>query len=792
MGISIAQSSNKIENLAVNEICEQLNSPNAKLIMFFASSRYALGRLNKYFTQKFPEATVVGCTTAGEIISGAMLKKSIVAMSFDESIIENAKGEFVNNLSEGINVEPAFESFHNHFKVNPFEMDIDKYIGIILVDGLRMKEENLMDEIGNNTNITFIGGSAGDDLNFKQTNVSLNGKELTDSAVLLLLKPAVPFSTIKTQSFEKLDKTFKATKVNEEQREVIEFNGKPALEEYAQSLGTTIDKAEDYFMTNPVGLVIGDDPKSVYVRSPQRTSNKNIVFYCNILKDMDVELLKSGDICSETKNEIKNKEEEFGDIAGIINFHCILRTLELERLGQCEKYAGIFKDIPTIGFSTYGEEYIGHINQTSTMIVFKDVKSKDETLKVSSSKNESFELAESEPKNIKIIEGGSKSMSTNFYMPRVNLMGMGCHRELGAEISKLGYKKAFVATNPGMIKRGSVEKILKVLEKINVEFVIWEGIIPNPTVASVEEGLNKLNEAGNCDFILSVGGGSYHDASKAIAILASNGGKIQDYEGANKLTENSFPHVAVNTTSGTASQITRFSVITDEERKIKMVIVDDRTTPAVSVDDPELMMTMSSSLTASTGMDALTHAVEAYVSTSATVLTDTLALKAIELIGKYLRRSVWNPNDVEAKDMMTWAEHIAGMAFNNGLLGYVHAIAHQLGGYYNLAHGVCNALLLPYICEFNSKAVPDRFKEVAKALGEFVDEDSDTVAAVKAVKAIRKLSSDIQIPKTLKELGVKEQDIPVLAKNALNDVCGLANPRRANIEDIIKILQKAY
>jgi alcohol dehydrogenase len=383
-------------------------------------------------------------------------------------------------------------------------------------------------------------------------------------------------------------------------------------------------------------------------------------------------------------------------------------------------------------------------------------------------------------------------MSNNFFMPRVNLMGMQSYREIGDEIKKLKFKKAFILTNKGLIERGTVGKVLAVLEEIGVEYCIWDGVVPNPTVASVNEGFEKLTSEKNCDFLLSIGGGSFHDTAKAIGILATNGGRIHDYEGANQLTENAFPHIAINTTSGTASQITRFAVITDEERKVKMVIVDDRITPVVSVDDPELMATMPRELTASTGMDALTHAVEAYVSTGATLLTDTLALKAIELISSYLRRAVWNPDDMEARDMMTWAEHIAGMAFNNGLLGYVHAIAHQLGGFYDLPHGVCNALLLPHVCEFNSKANPKKFRDIAKAMGENVNKLSDVDGAIKAIEAIKTLSLDIKIPQKLSELGVVNDDIPVLAKNTLNDVCGLANPRRANLFDIIDILQKAY
>jgi len=251
------------------------------------------------------------------------------------------------------------------------------------------------------------------------------------------------------------------------------------------------------------------------------------------------------------------------------------------------------------------------------------------------------------------------------------------------------------------------------------------------------------------------------------------------------------PFIAINTTAGTASEMTRFTIITDTDRHVKMAIVDWHVTPNVSINDPELMLSMPVFLTAATGMDALTHAIEAYVSINATPLTDSVAMKAIELISQYLRPAVANGSSLEARDKMAYAEFLAGMAFNNAGLGHVHAMAHQLGGFYNLPHGVCNAVLLPHVEKFNLIACPDRFVDIAIALGEEVDGLSDMEAADEALEAIKRLSEDVGIPAGLKELGVKEEDMPILAENAMKDACGLTNPRKATEKEIIQIYKNA-
>ena len=381
--------------------------------------------------------------------------------------------------------------------------------------------------------------------------------------------------------------------------------------------------------------------------------------------------------------------------------------------------------------------------------------------------------------------------SYGYFMPPVTIMGVECLEDIADYIKPMGFKKALIVSDKVLVQIKLIKKLTDVLDKINVEYAIFDGAQPNPTVGNVNAGL-KVIQDNNCDFVVSFGGGSSHDCAKGIALVAANGGKIEDYEGLNKSAKPQMPLIAVNTTSGTASQMTRFCIITDETRHVKMAIVDWHTTAVICVDDADLMVAMPPALTAATGMDALTHAVEAYVSTIATPVTDCAALKAIELIAGYLRRAVADGNDMEAREMMTYAEYLAGIAFNNASLGYVHAMAHQLGGFYNLPHGVCNAILLPAVEDYNAKVVPERFVEIAKAMGKDVAGLSAEEAAASALAAIRALSADIGIPAGLKDLkGFSESDIPTLATNALKDVCGLSNPKQASQEEIENIYRAA-
>ncbi|SDC78648.1 MULTISPECIES: iron-containing alcohol dehydrogenase [unclassified Candidatus Frackibacter] len=381
-----------------------------------------------------------------------------------------------------------------------------------------------------------------------------------------------------------------------------------------------------------------------------------------------------------------------------------------------------------------------------------------------------------------------------YFMPPVNLMGAGSVEEIGDQIKKLKGTKALIVTDEVLVEIGIVEQVTDQIEEAGVETVVFDGVQPNPTVGNVEAGLDLL-EAEDCDVVVSVGGGSPHDCAKGIALVATNGGVINDYEGVDQSTKPMMPLIAVNTTAGTASEMTRFCIITDEERHIKMAIVDWRVTPNVAINDPLLMMKKPPALTAATGMDALTHAVEAYVSTEATPVTDSAALMAIELIAKNLRNAVANGDNFEARDNMAYAEFLAGMAFNNASLGYVHAMAHQLGGYYDLPHGVCNAILLPHVERFNLIANPQRLADIAEAMGENIDGLSVREAADKALDAIVTLSEDIGIPQSLSDLEgteVKKEDFEVLAENAMKDACSLTNPRTATKEEVIGIFDAAF
>lgn len=380
--------------------------------------------------------------------------------------------------------------------------------------------------------------------------------------------------------------------------------------------------------------------------------------------------------------------------------------------------------------------------------------------------------------------------SYQFFMPSVNFMGPNCLEDAGKDIQALGFKKALIVTDKILNKIGLVKKLISVLEANQIEWVLFDGTYPNPTVGNVEEGLQILKE-NNCEFVISFGGGSPHDCAKGIALLAANGGSIRDYEGIDLSKKPQLSLIAVNTTAGTASEMTRFCIITDENRHVKMAIVDKNTTPIIAINDPLLMIEMPRSLTAATGMDALTHAVEAYVSTIATPITDACALKAVQLISDYLRIAVEDGKNEHARDMMAYAEFLAGMAFNNASLGYVHAMAHQLGGFYNLPHGVCNAVLLPYVQEYNASVSPKRLKDVASAMGVNTLSMTDEQGAQAAIDAIKKLSFDIGIPAGLKDLGANKEDLAKLATNALKDVCCLTNPKQASHEEIVAIYTKA-
>ncbi|HCQ7757055.1 L-threonine dehydrogenase [Citrobacter sp. 50677481] len=380
--------------------------------------------------------------------------------------------------------------------------------------------------------------------------------------------------------------------------------------------------------------------------------------------------------------------------------------------------------------------------------------------------------------------------ASTFYIPSVNIIGADVLNDAMNTMVEYGFRRTLIVTDTMLTRLGMADNIRNALQERAIFSVIYDGTQPNPTTENVAEGLKLLQE-NNCDSVISLGGGSPHDCAKGIALVAANGGDIRDYEGVDRSAKPQLPMIAINTTAGTASEMTRFCIITDAERHIKMAIVDKHVTPLLSVNDSTLMMGMPKSLTAATGMDALTHAIEAYVSIAATPITDACALKAVAMISENLTVAVEDGSNAQAREAMAYAQFLAGMAFNNASLGYVHAMAHQLGGFYNLPHGVCNAVLLPHVQVFNSQVAAARLRDCAAAMGVNVEGLNDAEGAAACIDAIRTLAQQVNIPAGLRDLGVKEEDIPLLATNALKDACGLTNPIQATHEQIVAIFHAA-
>jgi len=383
-----------------------------------------------------------------------------------------------------------------------------------------------------------------------------------------------------------------------------------------------------------------------------------------------------------------------------------------------------------------------------------------------------------------------------FFMPSKTIIGVGAAEKVPAMIKGLGVQKPLIVTDKGLVQTGLAKHVTDKLDAAGITYSIFDETIPNPTDKNVEAGVAAYHSAG-CDSLITLGGGSPHDCGKAIGLVVTSGGRIHDYEGVDKAKAPLMPYIAINTTAGTASEMTRFAIITDTSRHVKMAILDARVTPLIAINDPIMMEGMPPFLTAATGMDALTHAVEAFVSNAATPMTDACAVQAFKQIFKYLRRAVADGRDIEARNGMCNAEYLAGMAFNNAGLGYVHAMAHQLGGFYDLPHGACNAVLLPHVANFNLISRVDKFAEMAMYFGEDVTGISNRDAADCAIEAMARLSEDVGIPGGLVELGVmcgkdvKEEDIPTMTANAQKDVCGLNNPRRATDAEITALYKEA-
>jgi len=375
------------------------------------------------------------------------------------------------------------------------------------------------------------------------------------------------------------------------------------------------------------------------------------------------------------------------------------------------------------------------------------------------------------------------------------MMGSGCLKDAASAMARRGFARALIVTDKGLSSSGMAGRVADLLRGQGVDSVVFDGVKPNPSTANVEQGLAALRDSG-CDCLVSLGGGSSHDCAKAIGLVAANGGQIADYDaarsGVHRAQKPQLPLIAINTTAGTGSEVTCASVITDEARRVKMAVVDQHIVPLIAVNDAQLMLGMPPALTAATGMDALTHAVEAYVSIVANPMTDAWAIKAMELIALHLRSAVQDGSNLVAREGMAWAQMMAALAFNNASLGYVHAMAHQLGGFYDLPHGVCNAIFLPHVQAFNAAVCAPRLRDVARALGEDVQGLDDAQAAAKAVAAIRALARAVGIPAGWGALGGQRADIPALAQNALKDGCCLTNPRKASQQEIEAMYEAAF
>lgn len=375
-------------------------------------------------------------------------------------------------------------------------------------------------------------------------------------------------------------------------------------------------------------------------------------------------------------------------------------------------------------------------------------------------------------------------MANRIVLNETSYHGAGAIKEIPAEVKTRGFKKAFVCSDPDLIKFGVTKKVTDVLEGEGLAYEIYSDIKPNPTIENVQSGVAAFKASG-ADYIIAVGGGSSMDTAKAVGIIITNPEfeDVRSLEGVAPTKNPCVPIIAVPTTAGTAAEVTINYVITDVEKKRKFVCVDTHDIPVIAVIDPDMMSSMPKGLTAATGMDALTHAIEGYITKGAWEMTDMFHLKAIEIIAGSLRDAV--ANTPEGREGMALGQYVAGMGFSNVGLGIVHSMAHSLGAVYDTPHGVANAILLPTVMEYNAPCTGDKYKYIAKAMGvEGVDNMSQEEYRKAAVDAVKKLSQDVGIPADLKEI-VKEEDIQFLAESAFADACRPGNPRDTSVEEII-------
>jgi alcohol dehydrogenase len=374
-------------------------------------------------------------------------------------------------------------------------------------------------------------------------------------------------------------------------------------------------------------------------------------------------------------------------------------------------------------------------------------------------------------------------MSFMLALPKISLHGAGAIGDMVKMVAEKNWGKALIVTDAQLVKLGLLDSLFSALEAHGLTWHLFDGVFPNPTETLVQSGYREYQEA-HCDYLIAFGGGSPIDTAKAIKILTANPGPSTAYAGVGKVTHPGVPLVAINTTAGTAAEMTSNAVITDSARQVKEVIIDTNIIPDIAVDDASVMLGIPPDVTAATGMDALTHAVEAVVSVGAHPLTDANALEAIRIISQWLPAAVAEGHNLEAREMMAYGQYLAGMAFNSAGLGLVHAMAHQPGATHNLPHGVCNAILLPVVENFNRPQAPARFARIARAMGVHTQGMDDDRASQAAIDAIRALSEKVGIPAGFRELGISEADIEVWLDKALADPCAPCNPRIASRDEV--------
>lgn len=381
-------------------------------------------------------------------------------------------------------------------------------------------------------------------------------------------------------------------------------------------------------------------------------------------------------------------------------------------------------------------------------------------------------------------------MSFMLALPKISLHGAGAIGDMVKLVADKAWGKALIVTDGQLVKLGLLDSLFTALKAHEMPYQLFDGVFPNPTEALVQEGFAAYQQAG-CDYLIAFGGGSPIDTAKAIKILTANPGPSTAYSGVGKVKHAGVPLVAINTTAGTAAEMTSNAVIIDSERQVKEVIIDANLIPDIAVDDASVMLAIPAAVTAATGMDALTHAVEAYVSVGAHPLTDANALEAIRLINQWLPTAVAEGDNLEAREQMAYGQYLAGMAFNSAGLGMVHALAHQPGATHNLPHGVCNAILLPIIENFNRPHAVARFARIAQAMGVDTREMSEEAASQQAIAAIRALSAKVGIPSGFSALGVREADIEGWLDKALADPCAPCNPRSASRDEVRELYLEA-